>query len=371
MWQARYLRYIDYRVVLITVLLMCVSLLTISSFDLGTTHHSKVLWMQLQWFVIGWGVFLFFVGFDYNKLREWAWVLYFLSLAALIGLFFIDSIQRVNRWYKVPILNCSFQPSEYAKIAVVIALSWFLERRAMVCHSISTAMGGVVIAMLPFLLILKQPDLGSALVLYPIVLVMFYFGNLHRFVVRVMTSLGVVALCIIGVIFSGWISHEKAHPYFCKVLREYQYERLNPETHHQKAAVTAISIGGITGVGYKESEYAKGGSLPFPYTDSAFSAFGEEFGFLGLLVLLLLFYSLIYCSFQVTAVAKDAFGRLLAAGIAVFVAVHVCVNIGMMVGYLPITGVPLVLVSYGGSSVLCTMAALGILQSIYSRRFMF
>ena len=108
-----------------------------------------------------------------------------------------------------------------------------------------------------------------------------------------------------------------------------------------------------------------------PYTDSAFPAFGEEFGFLGLIFLLLVFYGLIYFSFQVAAVAKDPFGRLLGAGISVFLAVHITVNIGMMIGILPITGVPLVLVSYGGSSVLSTMMALGILQSIYSRRFMF
>jgi rod shape determining protein RodA len=154
-------------------------------------------------------------------------------------------------------------------------------------------------------------------------------------------------------------------------LKEYQYERLNPHTHHQKAASCAISIGGFTGVGWRESEYARGGSLPTPYTDSAFSAFGEEFGLLGLVFLLVLFYLLIYCGFQVTCVAKDAFGRLLAAGLTVFLAVHVLVNVGMMCGMLPITGVPLVIVSFGGSSIVCTMIALGILQSIYSRRFMF
>jgi rod shape determining protein RodA len=154
-------------------------------------------------------------------------------------------------------------------------------------------------------------------------------------------------------------------------MKEYQFERLNPNTYHQKSAMTAIAVGGLTGVGFRNSEYAKGGSLPAPYTDSVFPAFGEEFGFFGLLGLLLLFYSLIYCSFQVTAVAKDPFGRLLAAGIAVFLAVHVLVNIGMMCGLLPITGVPLVLMSYGGSSIVSTMIALGILQSIYTRRFMF
>jgi len=127
----------------------------------------------------------------------------------------------------------------------------------------------------------------------------------------------------------------------------------------------------MTGTGWRKSEYTSGGWLPASYTDSVFPAFGEEFGFLGLLFLLALFYSLIYFSFQVAAVAKDPFGRLLSAGIAVYLAMHILMNIGMMSGFLPITGVPLVLVTYGGSSILSTMTALGILQSIYSRRFMF
>src|SRR5205085_9411689 len=151
----------------------------------------------------------------------------------------------------------------------------------------------------------------------------------------------------------------------------YQFDRLDPATHHQKAAATAIAIGGITGVGWRNSEYTGRGWLPAPYTDSVFPAFGEEFGFLGMLLSVVLYYALIYFSFKLTALAKDPFGRLLSAGVAVYLAMHIIVNIGMMCGFLPITGVPLVLVTYGGSSVLATMMALGLLQSIYSRRFMF
>lgn len=167
------------------------------------------------------------------------------------------------------------------------------------------------------------------------------------------------------------ISHEELRPYATKVLKNYQFDRLDPNTHHQKAAATAIAIGGLTGTGWKKGEYTSRGWLPAAYTDSVFPAFGEEFGFLGLVFLLALLYSLIYFSFQVTAVAKDHFGRLLSAGVAVYLAMHILLNIGMMCGLMPITGVPLILVSYGGSSTLLTMSALGILQSIYSRRFMF
>ena len=112
-------------------------------------------------------------------------------------------------------------------------------------------------------------------------------------------------------------------------MKEYQYERLNPDSHHQNASATAIAVGGMTGTGWRSSEFVAGGWLPAPFTDSVYPAFGEEFGFIGLFVLIGLLYALIHICFQVTAVAKDPFGRLLSAGISVYFAMHVLVNIGM------------------------------------------
>jgi rod shape determining protein RodA len=178
-------------------------------------------------------------------------------------------------------------------------------------------------------------------------------------------------LLLIALIFSGILPHEDIRPYASYVLKDYQFDRLDPNTHHQKAAEIAIAVGGLTGSGWRKSAFSGNGFLPAPYTDSVFPAFGEEFGFIGLIILLALYYALLYFSFQVAAVAKDHFGRLLSAGITVYLAMHVLVNIGMMCGLLPITGVPLVLVTYGGSSSLATLTALGLLQSVYSRRFMF
>lgn len=326
---------------------------------------------QIEGFLLGSVLFAVVAGFDYNKLREWTWVLYALMLLSLFGLFFTDPIQRVQRWYKLPLIGINFQPSEYAKLIVVLTLSWFLERRASSASSLSTAFLGGIIVGIPFLLILKQPDLGTALVLYPIALVMFYFGDIHQSVVRIMAYLGLAVLVLVALIFSGILPHEEIRPYATLVLKDYQFDRLDPNTHHQKAAITAIAIGGLTGSGWKRSEFSGNGFLPAAYTDSVFPAFGEEFGFVGLVFLLMLYYALLYFSFQVTATAKDRFGRLLSAGITVYLAMHILVNIGMMCGLLPITGVPLVLVTYGGSSSLATMAALGLLQSVYSRRFMF
>lgn len=370
---------IDFRMVALILILMVISIFVIAahtaapSASLSTEIQlfTPIAKNQMQWFCMGWVIFFICVGFDYNKLREWSWFLYGLMILALIGLFFTDPIQRVQRWYRLPFINFGFQPSEAAKLIIVIALSWFLERRKMQSKQLSTALYAILIVAIPFILILKQPDLGTALILFPVALVMFYFGELSPGVIKLMIWAVACTLLSIALIFLGILSHEELRPYVTTVLKNYQFDRLDPNTHHQKAAATAIALGGLTGSGWKKSEFTGGGWLPTPYTDAIFPAFGEEFGLIGMIFLIGIFYALIYCSFQVSVVAKDHFGRLLSAGIAVYLSVHILINIGMMSGFFPITGVPLLLLSYGGTSIMATMAALGILQSIYSRRFMF
>lgn len=371
MGSARVLRRLDLRVLFIIVCLMGCSLLVISANTVGDSFFTSGVMHQLKAYAIGWGVFFLFALIDYNKLREWTWVLYALMLLSLVGLFFTDSIQRVHRWYKIPFIGFNFQPSEFAKLIVVIALSWFLERNKSHSASLRTSLWGLTIVGIPFVLILKQPDLGTALVLLPITLVMFYFGGFNRHVIRLMTWGGALMLLLVALIFLKILPHEELRPYATLFLKDYQFDRLDPDTHHQRAAQIAIGVGGFLGTGFGKSEFTGGGWLPAPYTDSVFPAFGEEFGFVGLLFMMTLFYALLVFSFEVSIVAKDLFGRLLSAGVTVYLAMHMLINIGMMTGFLPITGVPLVLVTYGGSSVFSTMMALGILQSIYARRFMF
>ncbi|MBI2742703.1 MAG: FtsW/RodA/SpoVE family cell cycle protein [Chlamydiales bacterium] len=371
MWDHRYLSRIDFRVIPILLGLMMISLLVISATTGEEGFLTPLTQSQLQWFALGSAVFLFFAGFDYRKFREWAWILYIGMLILLIGLFFTAPIQNVHRWYRLPFIGIAVQPSEYAKLIVVIALSWFLENRTNETQQRRSTWQAILIVLIPFILILKQPDLGTALVLYPIALVMFYFGGIKKRVTAIMSLLGIAGLVFVSLMFLGILSHEELRPYATKVIKEYQYERLNPNTYHQRASQTAIALGGLTGSGWRKSEFTGRQWLPEAHTDSVFAAYAEEFGLVGVFLLLLFFFGLIYFSFQVTAVAKDRFGRLLSAGITVYLAMHMIVNMGMMCGFLPITGVPLVLVTYGGSSILSTMTALGILQSIYSRRFMF
>ena len=357
---------------------MMISLLVISSTtgreleEMGNrTIFTPYVIGQLKWYALGWVAYLGFAALDYKKLKKWAIPLYILMLLMLVGLFFTPPIQNVQRWYRIPILGVMFQPSEYAKLIVVIILSAFLEKQGRGAAYLRTALGASFLVLIPFILILKEPDLGTSLVLYPVALVLFYFAGIHKTVLFWMKLIGCVGLALVSLFFLEVLPHEKMRPYATRILKDYQYERLNPNTYHQKAAQTAIGLGSWTGSGWYQSEFTGKKWLPAAHTDSVFAAYSEEFGVIGVLGLLLFFLGLLYFCFQVVLVAKDSFGRLLAAGISVYLAVHVIVNVGMMCGFLPITGVPLILVTYGGSSILSTMMALGILQSVYSRRFMF
>ncbi|MCX6986606.1 MAG: FtsW/RodA/SpoVE family cell cycle protein [Chlamydiae bacterium] len=378
MWSHQYLRLIDLRTIPILLGLMAMSLLVISSTTVEAFESAQdesfltpFVKGQIKWFAIGSVFYLFFAGFDYRKLKKWSWFLYLGMVIMLLGLFFTTPIQNVQRWYRIPGVGMMFQPSEYAKLIVVITLSLFLETKAYAIRTSRVTWQAIIIILIPFLLILKQPDLGTALVLYPIALVMFYFGGIKRKVITIMSIIALSGLFFVSLMFTGVLSHEEMRPYVTKVIKDYQFERLNPNTYHQQASQTAIALGGISGSGWRKSEFSGRQWLPAAHTDSVFAAYSEDFGLIGVFIMLLLFFGLIYFSFQVTAVAKDPFGRLLSAGITVYLAMHIIVNIGMMCGFLPITGVPLVMITYGGSSVLSTMTALGILQSIYSRRFMF
>ncbi len=351
---------------------MAVSLAMIASItseaDLSFTKATQV---QLQWFILGWIVYFFFAGLDYRQFLSWSKVGYLFILLLLVGLFFTSPIQNVYRWYRLPFIGREVQPSEYAKLIVIIALSCFIEKRKYRISSWSTAFLAILIFFAPFILILKQPDLGTALVLYPVTWTLFYMGNIRKSVVKIMALLVVLFSLFTGLIFTGILSHEQCRSFVTHFLKSYQYDRLNPETYHHRAAQIAIGLGGMRGSGWHKGDFSTQGWLPAAYTDSIFAAYSEEFGLLGIFFLLFLFFGLIYFCFQVTAKAKDRLGQLLSAGIATCLAIHIIVNIGMMSGLFPITGVPLLLITYGGSSVVSTMMALGIVQNIYVQRFVF
>jgi len=369
MWDARYLKRIDFRTLPLIFALVGISLLMIALNTPGK-FSSPFLFNQMKAFFLGTGVYLLLVCFDYRRLRSWSIFLYVGVVILLVGLFFVSPIHHVRRWYRFPFIPFDVQPSEVAKIAIILTLSSFLERR-LDQKSLTTLFGGALFVLIPFVLILKQPDLGTAFVLIPVSLALFWIAGIHQKLIGLFSLLLLLGLGFIFAIFMEVISFESLHDFFTLFMKEYQYQRLNPNAYHTQAGQTAIALGRFSGTGVGKAEFSGNHWLPYAYTDSIFAAFSEGFGLFGALVLLALFFVLVYFSMQVALVASDPFGRLVAVGLSVYLAVHVVINVGMMCGFLPITGVPLLLVSYGGSSLLSTLAALGLLQSIYSRRHPF
>ncbi len=369
------IRKIDWRAIFPVIGLMIISLLVISSATNDPYRIGEEVFMtpcvkvQLQWYAIGWLAYFLFASFDYKRIRNLSFAVYLVMVVCLVGLFFTTPIQGVRRWYRIPGVM-GFQPSEMAKLVVIVQLSFLLEKYKSIAHRFWPTVLCCVISFIPFALVLKQPDLGSALILLPQTLVMLYYGSANRWIIRTLTTIACLVLSISSLMLLGVLSHEKLRPFATTILKSYQYERLNPQSYHQDAAQTAIGLGGVVGSGWQKSEFTLRHFLPYGHTDSVFPAFVEEFGLLGGILVLVLFFLLIYRCFQVSAIAKEDFGRLLSAGITTYLAVHILMNIGMMCGILPITGVPLILVSYGGTSLLFTMVALGILQSVYAERLM-
>ena len=208
----------------------------------------------------------------------------------LVGLFFVPAIQNVHRWYRIPGINFAFQPSEYAKLITVMRLSYYLENKGYAVADKKKTLTAIFLVFVPFILILKQPDLGTALVLYPIALVMFYLGGIKKKIVTIMSMIAVGGLVFVSLFFLGFISHDNLRPLATKFIKEYQYERLNPNTYHQKASQTAIALGGLTGSGWFKSEFTGHKWLPASHTDSVFAAYAEEFGVVGVFLLLLFFF---------------------------------------------------------------------------------
>lgn len=376
---------INWKLFFAAVALMWISLFTIAGCEakMGAASLGKDIslsWAlfsspkvlgQLRWQILGVLSFFALARFDYNHLREWTWILYLLAIFSLIGLFFVEPIANVHRWYRIPFLGMSIQPAEYAKLIAVMAMAWYLEQNKQSSWQVSVAFGLFCIAFPIFFLIYKQPDLGGALVFIPMVAAVMSFGQIHSGIRKSLTWLSLVLLAFVSLIFMGVLDHEQMRPVATRYVKEYQYERLNPKGYHQNACQTSISIGGTWGRGLNGAQYSRGGWLPEATTDAVFAAWTEMFGLLGASIVLGLYALLLNETLNAALYTKDSFGQLLAAGVSVYLAAHVIVNIGMVAGILPMTGVPLPLMSYGGSSVLANMAALGVVQSIYSRRFLF
>ncbi len=317
--------------------------------DYGDKYH--FLRDQAVWVVLGLITLTFFSIFDYHKLYYFALPLLIVALVSLC-MVFIPGIgagaKGANRWIDLQFMR--IQPAEFVKLTLAIYLAaWFSNKEKSRFLAFCLLMGTVLI------LVLLEPDLGTASIILAQAGIIYFLsgGNIKHLI---------ISLPIIGLI---WVLLIKIEPY--RATRLMNFINLNKSLdnidYHIKQILIALGSGGIYGLGIGNSRQ-KYGYLPESMTDAIFPIIAEEIGFIGANILILLFIIIVWRGFVIALKAKDAFGRLLAAGIISFLGMQIIINLGAMTALFPLTGVPLPFISYGGSALLIDMASVGILLNI-------
>ncbi len=318
---------------------------------------------QLVWMVIGLLSLFLVLVVDYHKLEEASYFLYGVSLVLLVLVLLLGQVRLgAQRWLHFG--RFTFQPSELTKVVVILTLARYLGATQSDRHQLRPILVAFGLVVLPLLLILRQPDLGTAVIFLPILFCMLWVW-------------GVKPRSLLAIIGIGLFSS----PILWHYLRDYQRKRLlvflDPNIDPLGAGYTviqsriAIGSGGWLGKGWLAGTQNQLNFLPEHHTDFIFSVVGEEWGFLGGLVVILLYFILIRRGLEVISKTSDMTGRLLATGLVAMLSLHVVINVGMTMGIMPVTGLTLPLVSYGGSSFLSTMISIGILLNVRMRRTVF
>jgi rod shape determining protein RodA len=359
---------LDPLLLLATLGLVAASAYTVRRATVGDVPGDPNYWFNRQLIYIGVGLVLMFLlsRFDYSRLREWKLGVYGFMIAGILLVYaFGFSARGSRRAIEFGFLN--FQASELGKVLLVVALAGFTVDRARRLNERETTSRIVLLALIPAMLVVAQPDLGSGMVYIAIVLAILFVAGTPWTHFAALAGIGTVAVVVV-VLAAPMVGVE--------VLKPYQVDRLtaflNPSTdpteegYQINQSLTAIGSGGKTGRG-DESTQTKLNFLPEHHTDFVFSVVGEEFGFVGAALVLSLFALMIWRALRILTMSKNFYGALVAGGITAMLMFQVFVNVGMTIGIMPITGIPLPLMSYGGSSVITTLLAIGLLQSIHAQ----
>jgi len=315
---------------------------------------------------IGVVLMLLLSRFDYSRVREWKLGVYGLMIGAIVLVYGIGATARGSK-RSIDIGFFNFQSSELGKLLLVLALAGFMVDRMRRINERETTSRIILLAVFPAILVVAQPDLGSGLVYLAIATAILFVAGTKwtHFAALGALAVGAIVLVLVAAPALG-----------VQVLKPYQVDRLtaflhptsNPreQGYQVNQSLTAVGAGGKSGRGDQATQ-TRLDFLPEHHTDFVFSVVGEEFGFIGAALVLSLFALLIWRSLRILTMSKNLYGALIAGGITAMLMFQTFVNVGMTIGIMPITGVPLPLLSYGGSSVLVTFMALGLLQSIHAQ----
>jgi len=364
---------------------------THGAFEAEKAWYAQIWFRQVIWYVLGGGIAAAVCFVDYHLLARWSFVVYWGMILCLVAVL-IPHIGQTHgwgarRWIDLPFFQ--FQPSEFAKLAFILAAANFLSRPPDELKQAQVFWQGIGLMMLPFVLIMKEPDLGSALVLIPTGLVMMLVaGTPQRYLIKLVGGVGIVGVLLLAdVIFA---------PTHLRIpMQDYQRQRLlvyfganfassdasaqeRTQARHEqmeksyqvRQALISVGSGGFWGKGWRQGQQTALSFLPAgaAHNDFIFSVIAEEKGFVGSIVVLTLYGVVLFTGIRIASQARDRLGRLLAVGVVTLLFSHVFINIGMNIRIVPVTGIPLPLLSYGGSSVLGSLIAIGMLQNVYLYR---
>jgi rod shape determining protein RodA len=314
--------------------------------------------------IIGVAAMLLLTVLDYHALQAWARPLY-IGMVVLLGVVQVLGQVRggAQSWLNLGLRT--FQPSEAGKLLLIVALAAYWSRFDELAGAWKVQIGGLLLAGIPIGLVFIQPDFGTALVFATIWLMMAWTAGLRWW------QLGLLLVAAVPIGYYGWTY----------LLEDYQKVRIlifiDPLKYDPKLeygawnimqSLNAISSGGLTGQGWTHGPLTQGNYVPVQYSDFIFATAGEELGFIGSTILILFQGLLIWQALAVAGVARDTFGRLIATGVAAMFMCHLLVNVGMNMSIMPITGIPLPFISYGGSFTMTALAAIGLLESVALRR---
>ena len=356
----RLLQNIDWILLGVVVVLAGLSATTLSTLSVSRAGGTVAL-RQLAWFGIGLFALVVVVSLDYRRLVRAAPLFYLAGLGGLAAIFVIGrTVSGARRWIAVGPL--SVQPSELFKLCFVLMVVWILTSRWAQPVGRGALIMTVPVIAVPTLLIIKQPDLGTALLLFPVLMALLVGAGIPLRLLGGLVLAGVAAMPL------AWFA-----------LKDYQRERilvfLDPfrdplgTAYNVIQAKIAIGSGQLLGKGVAGATQSRLAFLPERHTDFIFAVFAETWGFVGCLVLLTCYALLLLRGFEIAGAAREPVGRLIALGVTALVATQVFVNVGMVTGLLPVVGIPLPFMSYGGSAMLVSMMALGLLLSVRMRQF--
>lgn len=351
----------------VTLTITLIGIITIYSATrpLSGEEYAGFYIKQIIWLLIGIIALFFIVSFDYIWFGRLSIPLYIIGIILLIIVFIMGRVgMGAQRWINLGPL--SFQPSEFYKIIYIIMLSYYLSQIKGHLETKSLLLTFFLVTFIPFILLLKQPDLGTSLIIVAIFAALILAKGLSKKIAVLLIIIGLISMPFLGNIFWGG-------------LKEYQKNRIvafiEPEVdrtgigYHLNQSKITVGSGKFLGKGFLHGTQGPFRFLPEKHTDFIFAVFAEEWGFLGSTVLLFLYLVLILRGLDTARKARDDFGRLLATGITFMFLFYFFVNVGMTLGLMPVVGIPLPFMSYGGTALLSNFIGIGILINIRIRRF--